>query len=234
MDTQNLDVVYFVKDSYENEELRYSLRSVEQNLPHRNVWIYGNPPCGIEVDRIARFQQTGKNKWAKVRSMFEKLYLNDDLSEDFILMNDDFFVMKPIDKLKTYYGGSLQERIDVIEKHFNGPTSYTMRLRRTNDYLKANKLTTKNYELHIPMIVNKAKFLEQLERYTGLGGASRSFYGNTYKIGGTKCKDIKVYDLDGNFNRNTTFLSTTDASFRIGEVGKFIRSKFPNKSRFEY
>ena len=233
MKLEDIDIVYFVKEGYENEELRYSLRSVDQNLPHRNVWIYGTPPCGIEVDHVARFAQTGKNKWAKVRSMFEKLYLNDDLSENFILMNDDFFIMKPITELKTYYGGSLQERIDVIEKHFNGPTSYTERLRRTNEHLKANKLTTKNYELHIPMIVNKTKFQEQLERYTGLGGASRSFYGNTYKIGGTKCKDVKVYDLDDKFNHNTTFLSTTDASFQIGEVGKFIRSKFPYKSRFE-
>lgn len=234
MDTQELDVVYFVKNSYENEELRYSLRSVEQNLPHRNVWIYGNPPCGIEVDRIARFQQTGKTKWARVRSMFEKLYLNDDLSEDFILMNDDFFVMKPITELKNYYGGSLQERIDVIEKHFKGPTSYTIRLRRTNEHLKKLKLTTKNYELHIPIIVNKKKFLEQLDRYTGIDGASRSFYGNTYKIGGTKIKDVKVYDLDDKFNHNTMFLSTSDISFHFGEVGKYIREKFPNKSRFEY
>lgn len=233
MNTQDLDVVYFVKEAYENEELRYSLRSVDLNLPHRNVWIYGMPPCGIEVDHVARFGQTGRTKWDRVRSMFEKLDLNYGLSDNFILMNDDFFIMKPIKELKNYYGGSLQERINVIEKHFNGPTSYTVRLRRTQEYLKANKLTTKNYELHIPMIVNKAKFKEQLDRYKGLNGASRSFYGNTYKIGGTKCKDVKVYDLDGNFNHNTTFLSTSDQSFYFGEVGKFIREKFPYKSRFE-
>lgn len=234
MDTQNLDVVYFVKEAYENEELRYSLRSVDQNMPHRNVWIYGMPPCGIRVDHVARFNQVGKNKWARVRSMFEKLALNSSLSDDFILMNDDFFVMKPINELKNYYGGSLQERINVIEKHFNGPTSYTVRLRRTEEHLKKLKLTTKNYELHIPMIVNKKKFLEQLNLYTGVNGASRSFYGNTYKIGGTKVKDVKVYDLDNKFDHNTTFLSTSDMSFYFGEVGKFIREKFPNKSRFEH
>lgn len=234
MDTQNLDVVYFVKEAYENEELRYSLRSVDQNMPHRNVWIYGMPPCGIRVDHVARFNQIGKNKWARVRSMFEKLALNSGLSDDFILMNDDFFVMKPINELKNYYGGSLQERINVIEKHFNGPTSYTVRLRRTEEHLKKLKLTTKNYELHIPIIVNKKKFLEQLNLYTGVNGASRSFYGNTYKIGGTKVKDVKVYDLDDKFDHNTTFLSTSDKSFYFGEVGKFIREKFPNKSRFEH
>lgn len=233
MNTQDLDVVYFVKEAYDNEELRYSLRSVDQNLPHRNVWIYGIPPCGIRVDHTARFNQVGRTKWARVRSMFEKLALNSSLSDNFVLMNDDFFIMKPINELKNYYGGSLQERINVIEDHFNGPNSYTMRLRRTNEQLKKLKLTTKNYELHIPMIVNKEKFLEQLDLYAGQNGASRSFYGNTYKIGGTKTKDVKVYDLDGDFDHNTTFLSTSDSSFYFGEVGKFIRSKFPNKSRFE-
>lgn len=31
------DIVYFVKDSESNEELRYSLRSLV-NFPHRDVW----------------------------------------------------------------------------------------------------------------------------------------------------------------------------------------------------
>lgn len=233
MNTQDLDIVYFVKEGYENEELRYSLRSIDQNLPHRNVWIYGWPPCGIRPDRVARFAQTGKTKWDRVRSMYKKLVLNDDLSSDFILFNDDFFVMKPITDLKQYYDGTLEDRINVIEKHFNGPTKYTMRLRRTHDHLKKLKLPVKNYELHIPIIINKKKFLEQLDLYSGLDGASRSFYGNTYKIGGTKRKDVKVYDLDDNFNHNTDFLSTTDVSFEDGKVGEFIRSKFPYKSRFE-
>ena len=233
MNLMDMDIVYFVKNSYENEELRYSLRSVEINLPHRNVWIYGTLPCGIMVDRVARIAQTGHTKWDRVRSMYDKLYINDALSDNFIIMNDDFFVMEPINEIKTHHGGTLQERIEVIEKAFNGPTSYTMRLRRTNEHLKALGLPTKNYELHIPFMVNKNKFLEQLKTYHDIGGASRSFYGNTYKIGGTKIKDVKVYDLDDKFNHNTTFLSTSDDSFANGAVGEYIRSKFPKKSHFE-
>lgn len=233
MNTQDLDIVHFIKEGYDNEELRYSLRSIDQNLPHKSVWIYGWPPCGIQPDRVARFAQTGRTKWDRVRSMYEKLVLNDDLSENFILFNDDFFVMKPITKLPHFYAGTLEERYKVIEDHFGGINSYTIRLRRTESRLKELGLTTKNYELHIPMIINKKKFQEQLERYANEHGASRSFYGNTYKIGGTKTKDVKVYDLDGKFNHNTTFLSTTDESFESGKVGEFIRSKFPHKSRFE-
>ena len=34
------DIVYFVKDTDTNEELRYSLRSLA-NFPHGKVWFYG-------------------------------------------------------------------------------------------------------------------------------------------------------------------------------------------------
>ena len=38
MNTKDLDIIYFVKDCFINEELRFSLRSVAKNLPHRKVW----------------------------------------------------------------------------------------------------------------------------------------------------------------------------------------------------
>ena len=41
MDTKDLDIVYFVKDTPTNEELRISLRSVAKNMPHKRVWVFG-------------------------------------------------------------------------------------------------------------------------------------------------------------------------------------------------
>lgn len=41
------DIVYFVKESESNEELRYSLRSLK-NFPRRKVWFYGG--CYLSTD----------------------------------------------------------------------------------------------------------------------------------------------------------------------------------------
>ena len=38
------DLVYIVCPGDQNEELRYSLRSVARNLPGRRVWIFGHTP----------------------------------------------------------------------------------------------------------------------------------------------------------------------------------------------
>ncbi len=44
------DVVYVVRPGDKNEELRYSIRSVIANLPHRKVWIAGYKPTWLSDD----------------------------------------------------------------------------------------------------------------------------------------------------------------------------------------
>ncbi len=59
----DLDIVYFVKESAQNEELRYSLRSVEKNFPHRNVWFVGGKPKGLTPDKWHAVNQDRETKW---------------------------------------------------------------------------------------------------------------------------------------------------------------------------
>ena len=51
MRTKDFDVVYCVKDDPDNEELRYSLRSLK-NLPHQKVWIYGGGPKWLNEEAM--------------------------------------------------------------------------------------------------------------------------------------------------------------------------------------
>ena len=51
MAKQLLDVVYVLKSNIDPEELRYSLRSVEKNFPHRYVWFVGSQPEGFKPDK---------------------------------------------------------------------------------------------------------------------------------------------------------------------------------------
>ena len=50
------DIVYFVKGSRKNEELRYSLRTLK-NFPHRKVFFYGEFPDGLVPDRHIHVKQ---------------------------------------------------------------------------------------------------------------------------------------------------------------------------------
>ena len=50
------DIVYLLREG-ENDELRYSLRSVERNFPHDRVIFYGGKPDGIEPDEYIHIEQ---------------------------------------------------------------------------------------------------------------------------------------------------------------------------------
>ena len=64
------DIVYFVKDTKINEELRYSLRSLK-NFPHGKVWFYGGCPEGLKPDYHIKIEQDQPTKWANIFKMFK-------------------------------------------------------------------------------------------------------------------------------------------------------------------
>ena len=232
-DTSKLDIVYMVKASDQNEELRYSLRSVAKNLPHRKVWIYGGLPKGIKPDEYVKIQQVGITKWDRVQAMLRKVCSNENITDDFILFNDDFFVMKPTEFIPILYRCPLYEHIVKLEmKYGNQPTEYSKLLRAAVKKLELAGVTCNSYELHIPMVMNKAKLIEVLETFPK-SHCLRTLYGNYHKIGGKRADDVKVYEAGQAFDKNTQFLSTTDGSFSAGEIGEFIRRQFVNKCKFE-
>lgn len=234
METKNLDAVYFVRDG-ENEELRYSLRSVEQNLPCRKVWIIGGKPEDINPDEFVRIPQPPSNgtKWDRVRSNFRLVAANPGITEDFILMNDDFFINQPTTRVEPHTAGTLAQHIARIEGNYrNRPTTYTIELRRAERMLEEAGLTTNSYELHIPMIINRKKLAETLAAFPPRH-ATRSLYGNLHKIGGTRQKDCKVIRPDQPFDRSAQFLSSDDSTWGDTELANFIKQKFSKKSRWE-
>lgn len=227
------DIVYFVREGETNEELKYSLRSVERNFPHAKVWFYGCEPDGIKPDRMVRLTQADDMKHQNVGSMITMVFNNDEISEDFWLFNDDFFIMKPVKDYEPHYDGDLYRHIVRIENNYDEHISrYTHILRVTAALLEKNGFGIKNYETHTPMLINKEKG-SFIKKQFGNGKAFRSLYGNFWDIGGVDKPDVKTADPSGSFERDSEMLSTSDISFDVGDIGEFIRNKFPNKSRFE-
>ena len=233
---EGYDVVYFVKDKSINEELTYSIRSVVANFPHRKIWIYGGIPSNLIKENYVMELQVGTTKWDKVRRMFMHAANNNDITESFYLFNDDFFVMKKVEKMPVLYRGPLAEHILTIEGVYgNKPTNYTKQLRKVFYKLGDENLPRRSYELHVPFLFNRKKLAEIIRKYPDLR-CTRTMYGNCNDIGGERVDDVKVYGGSRNPVKSySTFLSTDDKAWRTNTMGvtNYIKSSFPEKSRYE-
>lgn len=237
MQTKDLDVVYILKDTTDNEELWYSLRSVEKNLACRRVFFVGGKPVGLEPDFFIEVAQDINDKWKSASNNIKAACECKELSENFILFNDDFFVMKYTDSLPVYTNGTLNDLAAKVTKNYTERNTYIEeRIYPAISALKEKGLSIYNFDVHVPMIINKAKMLEVYKRFPDTP-AKRSLYGNLYNIKGVEIseemKDGKIQSLYIKIDQTRTFISTTDASFLAGEAGKELRQIFNKPSRFE-
>ena len=181
-----MDYVYICKDG-DNEDLRYSIRSVVKNMPSGNVWVVGGKPDWYVGNYLEVAQDKPKYKNAKENLM--AICNSKDISDTFILMNDDFFIMKPVSQILPYNGGDLSNKIDNYVKAF-GNNTYALMLRKTiKDLLNAGIKRPLSYELHIPMVMDKLGLGEAIRLKNVLW---RSYYGNVYGSPGDTIDDVKV------------------------------------------
>lgn len=230
MDTKDLDIVYFVKDGHINEELRFSIRSVCKNMKYRRIWIFGGNVKGINPDVHVRVNQKGKTKWDRVRNMYKMVCENKEVSDNFIMFHDDFYVMKPTDHITPLYRCSLEDHIKILEP--TEPTEYSKLLRRCKKALENGSMVrgdmALSYEIHTPFIFNKEKLLAVLETFPDMH-CIRTIYGNLYYYGQSEqSKDVKVFNSKPSFDyKNTQFLSTDDGVVSVNnDVWQYIRKSF--------
>jgi hypothetical protein len=233
-----LDVLYPTRPG-ENEELRYSLRSLV-NLPHRVAVTVGEVPSWCDTYHVNN-PGTGY-KAAHAMSNLTLAMDHPDLTEDVVLMNDDFFLMEPVDEIPYYSNGSL---VEFIEQR---PTK--------SDYWRAAKDTLAlladhfgitdpyAYAIHAPIRINRPVFAEVI-RQVRRGAVHlpaprsasillRTVYGNVIGAEPTVVEDFKIYTdtMDGHW-RGMPILSTDDYSFTTHPVGEYVRSAFTEAGSYE-
>lgn len=226
------DIVYVLKEGVDSDELRYSLRSVCKNFNFNEIWFYGGCPKDIQPDHWVQFSQVGLNKWHRTRSMYQAIFENNDITPDFFLFNDDFFIMRHYRQDLAISNGTLDMQAFRIQCANNGFSRYTERLKHTATALRKRGFDTISYECHVPMLINREKALKLLTDFKK-DTAFRSTYGNYYSIGGRLIDDYKIVRLDQEPDREKEIISTTEESFAKGIVGDYIKKKFPNKCRYE-
>lgn len=221
-----MDYVYICR-SGDNDELRYSLRSIEENMPEGRVWVVGHRPNWYIGDFIPVSDIGGK--FDNIINCIKVVSKNKDISENFILMNDDFFALKKINDMPILHGGLLKDKIERYKEQMMA-SKYIKLLELTYKQLLGNNIKDPiDYDIHVPMIMNKEKLRESID----VAYFPRSAYGNLANIGGTKIKDVKMYGSAKIDQRNSLdFISTEDGSF-ISLRDSFLKHKFSKTGKLE-
>jgi hypothetical protein len=224
-----MDIVYPLK-TYPSQDLLYSVRSIAENLPHNKVFFAGGYPVWAKDVIYVPTTQNG-HKWSNAKGNINTACEWDMLSDDFILMNDDFYLMRPIDELKNYHNGIIKEMVKRFPL-----SSYRKRLEKTQEYLESIGITEPvSFELHLPITYNKEKLkFVQTEHNPKGDYATRSIYGNLYLTEAEYLeKDVKKYDKDHTIGDDETWVSSSDRFIATPEFRK-IRYKYKVKCRYEY
>ena len=217
-----------------NEELRYSIRSVVKNTQSPNIWVVGGKPSWY-IGNYIKTDQSG-DKYKNVMGGLKAIVNNENIPDDFILMNDDFYIVKPINKVETYHGGKFKDKVDLFSKNANS-SYYTSILQNTHKQLKnAGIEEPLDYAIHVPIELNKDKLSTVIKPRVSI----RTMYGNLFDIGGTEIDDVKFHRLTTrSWAKNPNlddvdleYLSTSDESF--AEVyNHILKDMFSDPSPYE-
>jgi hypothetical protein len=219
------DVLYIVRRGDRNEELRYSLRSLA-NLPHGTVWIVGHRPKWVQgVEHIPgnRFMQSWYNVFDNLRIATEQVP-----APRFVVMNDDFFILRPTRRLPSLVRGLLADHLAISRGWWRAT------LLATVQHLEAACIEAPlSYELHVPVLMERDKLGEVLAaaKMRPMPPQWRTLYGNVHRVPAEVALDVKLRNRRHEWSTDTAFLSTEDWTFR--EVLPFLADRFPLPSPYE-
>ena len=231
IDLSKIDIVYPVRKLAEgNSELRYSLRSVAKNLPHRNVWVVGEEIGWLgSLVRFMPAEDEGK-AFANVNQKLLAAVENDLISDPFVFMMDDIFVMKEVNDIPYYaIGRTLTERARTYDVYGR----YWRDLDETQQILWFLRKSDIDFEAHAPILFQKAGLRRILKKYP-TSGHRRTLYGNIFKKKPTYVSDFKIYEEDVEPDAETPYISTCVESWReSSKTYQLVTSEFAEPCEYE-
>jgi len=193
------DILYVLGSGskYNDLEIKYSLMTVQRFVKNvRRIYVIGDlPRRPVDVDfQYIGAKDVGKDKSTCVRAKLVQFAKHETALNDFILMNDDFFFCREVDAdaITPTASGTLEEH---IASRADKSSRYHMALVNTARTLKAMKLTTRSFETHVPMLMQRDRFLDLVGRVKWDLSPSplfRSLYGNTFDVEAGRLSDLKI------------------------------------------
>lgn len=235
------DLVYLVR-SGENEELRYSLRSIAQNAKglYREIWVVGTglPDWLTNVNVLPIPDGLVKHETMRAKTLAISEHV--ELSQTFGLMNDDYFLVKPIKEWVVYHMGSVSEWVAKKIADAGQLTSYLRDVRSTALWMEAQGYgDVLCRETHSITIWDKTLLVEALKKYPrGRGLTTVELYDMAGAGGeGEFALNAKVHHddhLHAKLSANDSpWLSSSDESFANSRIGDYMREMFPDPSKYE-
>lgn len=251
-----MDIVYIVGNGsrWNNNELRYSLRSIEKNgIGLGRVFLVGTAPSFIsdEVTVIPFEDDPGA---APAENVFHKMLFAMEsglLPEQFLVSSDDHFAITPADFAHWplhYKGTHLPSSKDMGNRALGGK-QYVSAIANTNDLLArfgyhtyyfeghANKLYTMEayrWLCRQGIICDAAEYAGGVSLNTPMAMAIHHLHPDYPCV---KRKDLKVRQFSSRSDLETILQGTN--MFSIGDeaiscgIGSFLQEMFPNPSKFE-
>lgn len=235
------DLVYPFKATAGDDELRYSLRSVAAHADglFRKVWIVGDvPEWATSVEQIPHHPLP--NKVEDFRARVAAAAGHEGVTSKFLLMNDDFFLARPVASFEAFHSGPSSEHYARMVARKVDP-AWLSCFKATWDWMAArghgDVLVRQG---HRPLLWSRRKLAAVLAEYPA--GRALDVVGLYDEAGaggvGSLAPNMKVTNRAQYLSKvahldTCPWLSSSDDAFADGLIGGHIRALFPVPCRFE-
>lgn len=232
-----MDIVYAVgrTAAWGHNELRYSIRSAEKYLKFDRLFIVGFKPPFLNQKAIHFDIDDNGHKYDNVTKKIKFILDCKEISEDFIYMNDDFFLLKPFGEIPYFWNKPIKEWVD----HY---PAYKGKYYQNIKNLSTDFPKGKFFEVHFPIVLNKQKAKAVIGKYKlEITLMLRSYYANEYCKELMPLEESQDYKISGTSKfsnidfvpKNAPFLSCSNRAAEEIIFKKYIQARFPEKSSFE-
>jgi len=215
---------------WKNNELKYSLRSIEKYLTgFRDIIIVGELPACQNIVHIPFSDRKGC-KQANIMRKFREGCIRTETSQRVLLWNDDYILQKHIDVSEIVPVWYLRLKQVYDQMFVKGP--YTLCVRNTMQVLEALGHDTKHFDIHLPWVVDKDEFMRVVDSvdYTMSNTfLLKSLVLNMLDVGGEETTlDVKV--KEGKFDRGGYMYSLPE---EVPELEKLkLTYNFPRNGKY--
>jgi hypothetical protein len=223
------DIVYCLGHGsrWQNNELRYSLRSLSQYLWNMgDVWVIGEKPDWLTNVNYLPYKE-GNNASQNIKGKLELACKTKAITDNFLFVNDDHFLLSDFNAelFPYYYNRTIAEVIQGRASSFYGKICIN-----AQNELKRRGKQTKYFDTHFPILYNKKRFLDHVcsADWKGFGNLIKSLYANSCDIEGVQMIDCKSHNRPlESWKCFSTMPNMSDG------VKDYLLRKFTKPSNFE-
>lgn len=193
-----IDVVYPLGrgSHWKDEELRFSMRSLAKYVHGiRNVYVIGERPLWLTDAFHIPHPDPHTCKERNIAEKILRACQEPGLSQRFLFINDDHYALGQCEaeNIPYWHGGRM---IDLARK-LSPRSHYKQGLLNTIEVLEARASSTWNYDIHLPMVMDKEFYRLVMACYDWErrhGYVLKSLYANTVGYPGVMTTDLKIVD----------------------------------------